>query len=97
MLYMLEKLRDKEIISMVDGVRLGNVCDLEIDSETGQIASLIIFGEPKYFGFFGREEDIIIPFENVSVIGEDSILVEYTNTKTSRKSSAIMNKLFDIR
>lgn len=31
------ELRDKEVINVCDGERLGNVCDIDFDEKTGQI------------------------------------------------------------
>ena len=36
------ELRDKEVINVCDGERLGNVCDIDFDEKTGQICTLII-------------------------------------------------------
>ena len=40
-------LRDKEVVSVCDGRRLGYVCDLAIDLKSGRILSLIIPGDRK--------------------------------------------------
>ncbi len=37
-------LRAKEVICVKDGSRLGNVCDVEIDTCTGQLCAIIVFG-----------------------------------------------------
>lgn len=68
-------LRNKEVINSKNGCRLGQVCDVEIDTCTGCIVSIIIWGRPKCFGFFGREEDIKICWNEIEVIGDDTILV----------------------
>ena len=51
-------------------------------------SNLIIFGRQKLFGTLGREDDIQIPWENIEVIGEETVLVKgavlYKNYK--RKS-----------
>lgn len=71
------ELKDKEVICVKDGTRLGCVCDVEIDTCSGRLSSLIIYGKPKAWGVLGRENDIIIPWENIEIIGEDTILVSY--------------------
>ena len=68
-------LRDKEVINSKNACRLGNVCDVEIDSCTGKVVSIIIFGKGRFFPFFGKCEDIRIKWEDIEVIGEDTILV----------------------
>lgn len=71
----IEELCCKDVINVKDGTRLGNVCDVEIDADDGRIVSLVIYGRSKFFGLFGREDDIIIPWCNIQTIGEDTILV----------------------
>ena len=69
-------LRDKEVIDIKTGCRLGCVCDAEVDTCTAQIISIIVFGKGKLGGFFGRGDDIIIPWCDIEVIGDDAILVK---------------------
>lgn len=68
-------MRDKDVISIHDGTRLGYVCDVEIDTCTAQLVAIIIYGRPKWFGLFGHEDDCVIPWKDIEVIGEDTILV----------------------
>ena len=67
-------LKDKEVVSVCDGRRLGYVCDLAIDLRSGKVLSLIIPGDLKYFGF-RREESCVIPWCAITRIGDDIILV----------------------
>ena len=53
-------IKNKEVINIKDGSRLGCINDLEIDMRCAKIVAIVIFGRPKCFGLFGREEDIII-------------------------------------
>lgn len=71
----IEELCRKDVINVKDGSRLGNICDIEIDAADGKVVSLIIYGRSKFFGLFGREEDIVIPWCDIQTIGEDAILV----------------------
>ncbi len=74
----IEDMRHKEVINIRDGMRLGNVCDLEIDTATARVASIVIYGRLRFFGLFGRDEDIVIRWQDIRVIGEDTILVTYS-------------------
>lgn len=65
----------KEVINVVDGERLGFVFDMEIDSETGGISSIVVPGKEK-FRLFGKCEGIVIPWPCIKKIGEDTILVD---------------------
>lgn len=72
----MRELRYKEVISVSDGSRYGYVGDLEVDLDSGQVRSLIVPGQARFFGLFGRREDLVIPWEEVRRFGEDIILVE---------------------
>lgn len=68
-------LRDKEVVNVRDGSCLGCVSDVEVDTVTAKVVSLIIYGRCRWFGLFGREEDTIIRWCDIEVIGEDTILI----------------------
>ena len=69
-------LMEKDVISLEDGQSLGCVGDAEINVCDQKICSLVIFGRPRLFGIFGREDDTIIKWEDIELIGEDTILVK---------------------
>ena len=48
------ELREKEIINICDGARLGCICDLEIDDSTGTICSIVVPGPSRFLAQFGR-------------------------------------------
>ena len=52
-------LRDKEVINICDGKRLGYVIDVEIDLCDGKIISIVVPGECNMLGF-GKGNDIVI-------------------------------------
>ncbi|MCL2086677.1 MAG: YlmC/YmxH family sporulation protein [Oscillospiraceae bacterium] len=70
-----EDLRCKEVICIKTGAKIGYPDDVEIETKTAKIIKIIIFGRGKCFGLFGREDDFIIPWCDVEVIGEDTILI----------------------
>lgn len=70
-------MRQKEVINLKNGMRLGYVDDVEIDIFDGKLTAIIIAGHLKFFGFLGRYDDIIIPFDKIEKIGEDLILVNF--------------------
>lgn len=75
-------LRRLEIINLCDGTRLGYAGDFEFDCEDARILALVIVGSCGLFGF-GREEDLIIPWNKIECIGEDTILVKLTEQELS--------------
>ncbi|MCH5187085.1 MAG: YlmC/YmxH family sporulation protein [Oscillospiraceae bacterium] len=68
--------RQKEVISISEGKRLGYISDVEIDFENGKIDSVIIPGPSRFFGLFGSAEDTHIPWSSIYKIGDDLILVK---------------------
>ncbi|MDY4975724.1 MAG: YlmC/YmxH family sporulation protein [Clostridia bacterium] len=69
-------MRQKEVINLSDGKRLGFVCDVGFDLEEGQIQSLIVPGESR-ISLFGKNQDIVIPWESIKKIGNDIVLVDF--------------------
>ena len=69
------ELRCKEVIDKSNGCRLGLVSDVEVDSCCGRVVALIIYGRPKYWGLCGKRERIRICWEDIEIIGNDTVLV----------------------
>lgn len=67
---------EKEVISICDCRKLGNVHNLEFDACTGCICRIIVRERCGIKGFFGVGEEIEIPFQKIKQIGPDIILVE---------------------
>lgn len=69
-------LKMKEVINIIDGKRLGAITDIEIDVDSGKLTAIVVPGSGKILGLFGRNTDIVIPWEKIVKIGIDVILVE---------------------
>lgn len=69
-------LASRDVVNTVDGRRLGNIVDVELDLDNGKIVAVVVPGQPKMLGVFGRSDDYVVPWENIKKIGEDVILVE---------------------
>lgn len=67
---------DKDVISVNDGMKIGTVGDVEFDTETGCITALIICGRAGFFGMIGKSEDVRIEWNDIEVVGDDTILVK---------------------
>lgn len=77
-------LRIREVVNIVDGRRLGLIKDIDIDLEAGRIAAIVLPGQGRFLGLFGRDDELIVPWEKIKKIGVDTILVEiapYQNPK----------------
>ena len=89
-------LRYKEVINVRGGVCLGYVSDIEVDTVTAKVVALVIYGRCRFLGLFMREEDIIIRWCDIEVIGEDTILVNMrpdTREHKARKKGGIFSWL----
>lgn len=71
----IEDFRNKQVVCVKNGCVLGYISDVEFDTEKGTLESLVIFGRPRFFGLFGREDDIVISWEEVEVIGKETVLI----------------------
>ena len=92
------ELQMNDVINITDGRNIGRISDVEFDGVTGGILNMVIPGKTKYFGLFGRSEDICIPWQKIRLIGVDSILIEYPelliNGERITKEN-IWDKIFD--
>ena len=68
--------KHKEVINITDGKRLGFVQDVCADLESGSITSIIVPGNNKLLSMFYNSNDIVIPWQKITCIGDDVILVE---------------------
>lgn len=89
-----DDLRCKEIINIKTGCKLGYADDMEFDTCTAKICRLIVCGKAHFFGLFGREDDFVIPWNDIEVIGEDTILVSCEFSDRSKKRSNFLQNLF---
>lgn len=80
-------LRYKEVINVNTGFRLGFVSDGVFDSATGQMKALVVPGQYKVLGLFGRGDDYVIPWDAIRRIGDDIILVEEDRVEVREKKS----------
>ncbi len=71
----LDELKNKEVINVCDGHRLGFVIDGQLDAVSGKLISVIVPGECNFLGI-SKGDDILIPWECIERIGDDIILVK---------------------
>ena len=92
------EIKDKEIINIYDGKRLGHAIDVCFDKNVGTVVGIIVPGEKR---FLKKAENIFIPIANIKKIGEDVLLVKlapegYDNTfqpSTENKRTGEQEKL----
>lgn len=65
-------LKEKEIVNVYDGKKLGRIVDVLFDTASGQVKGIVVPGDKK---LFRKNEDIFVPLERLKKIGDDVILV----------------------
>jgi len=67
------EMREKEIVNLYDGKRLGRVLDLVFDQNSNNVLGIVV---PAIRRLFSRKsDDIFIPLDLIEKIGDDVILV----------------------
>lgn len=77
-------LRNKEVVNVRDGGRLGPVCDIEVDARSARLTAIVVYGRLRLFGLLGREPDAVVPWEDIQIIGEEVVLVSYQRPPEER-------------
>lgn len=70
----LSDLQNKDIINTKNGKQVGRIIDVEITPE-GKILNFVVEARRNMKMFMSNPPDTKIPYENISKIGEDVILV----------------------
>lgn len=73
------ELRNKEVINISDGHRLGRIFDMVI-TLSSNVLGIIVPGERGVFRGIGGVDSLFIPWTNIKKIGDDVILVELSTT-----------------
>lgn len=68
--------RQKEVINIQDGRRLGTIIDMEFNLHEGRITAIVVPGASRWLGLLKSEDDLVIPWEKIKKIGDDVILVD---------------------
>ncbi|GAA3403969.1 YlmC/YmxH family sporulation protein [Paenibacillus hodogayensis] len=76
--------QSKDVINIVDGKKLGQISDLELDLRQGRIDAIVVPNHSKFFGMFGGGADVVIPWRNIVKIGMDVVLVKLEDVKAYR-------------
>lgn len=65
-------LKEKEVVNIVDGKKLGRIVDVVFSISSGVVKGVVVPGEKK---IFRKSEDVFIALNQVKKIGGDVILV----------------------
>ena len=94
MICRVSELYGKEVICIKDGAKLGLLTDVDINIETGFVEAIVIYGKSRFFGLMGRDDDVIIPWSQIEVIGGDTILVTCETPRVRNRNNNKDYKLF---
>ena len=72
----LSELQNKNIINVSNGKNIGNIIDIDFNSNDGKINYLIVDPLKTGFRVFSKEEEKRILWIDIHKIGEDVILVK---------------------
>lgn len=72
------ELREKEVVNMCDGKRLGRVIDLAMTC-SGHVIGIIVPGDKGLFKNITNNNSIFIPWQHICKIGDDVILVNLSS------------------
>ncbi len=68
------ELKNKEVINICDGARLGFVSDIELELDSGRVVAMLVPGCSRLFDF-GKGELVRILWCDIERIGDDVILI----------------------
>lgn len=73
----LSELREKDVVNVDTGKKLGKVMDIEFSITSGCVQAIVVPGQFKLSNLFrGERSGIVIPWERIARIGDDVILVQ---------------------
>ena len=70
------ELRQKEVINIKTGKRLGNIIDYDIDLRSGRVTCVSVPVQGKFSILSKNDQDIFVAWEKIKKIGDDVILIE---------------------
>lgn len=71
----LSELQNKNIVNVSNGKNIGNIIDVNIDYQSGNIKSFIIESKGSILTFLNKDNDMEVKWNDIQKIGEDVILV----------------------
>ncbi len=74
MIILSSELRERDVINVCTGKRLGCVADFELDTDCGKIVAVLV--SDRMFSFGGVKGCLRIGFDQICCIGKDAVLVQ---------------------
>ena len=77
LLIKITELKNRDVVNVNDGRRLGVIGDLDVDLERGVVNSIIIPTQKGFWSKFSASKEHVISWKKIVKIGVDTILVDY--------------------
>ena len=71
----LSELQNKNLVNVSNGKNIGNIIDVNIDYQSGNIKSFIIESKGSILTFLNKDNDMEVKWNDIQKIGEDVNLV----------------------
>ena len=71
----LSELQNKNLVNVSNGKNIGNIIDVNIYYQSGNIKSFIIESKGSILTFLNKDNDMEVKWNDIQKIGEDVILV----------------------
>ncbi len=68
------ELREKEVVNVSDGKRLGRITDIAL-TFSGHVIGIVVPGDKTFFKCVSGSESVFVPWGNICKIGDDVILI----------------------
>lgn len=81
------ELKQREVVNVYDGKKLGRIIDIVFDNETRTVKGVVLPGEHK---LFRKTDDLFVPLELLKKVGDDVIFVKL-NTGCFEASAKVEN------
>ena len=90
------ELLEKAVINAATGERIGNLCDVELDTENACLSALIVQVKSKNGSLLARCDKLRVEWCNIQVIGKDAVLVDCTcELKKIQPEKTLFDKLWN--
>lgn len=90
------ELKEKEVINLCTGEKLGYISNFDIDLDDCRILSIYV-SSCSGLSFFEKREEYLIPWCRIECIGEDTVLVKIQEADMSGYSCACKSHRKDKR
>lgn len=68
----LSELQNKNLVNVSNGKNIGNIIDVNIDYQSGNIKSFIIESKGSILTFLNKDNDMEVKWNDIQKIGEDT-------------------------